>query len=350
MGAGRKTVTLTKLAGDLGVSASTISRVLNGYEQGFSVTPKVRARILRAVAESGYRANPFVRSLRTKRTMMVAWLDYKFGSPGGINVDEGALEWMVRILAGEGYSVSSNFLSEEEPEQYFPQWPVDGVAIADVADPARLERLAAAGLPHVSVNGVAGSGGCSAVVDERQCGQLLYGYLGSLGHTRIAYYNKQSTGRLVRHYSVAQRHEAYVSHLHGLGAEPLSGHDRHDLSPAEFLRMAYGQGRATVVVAYDHFHAVRLLGEALRQGIRVPGQLGIVCYNDLFPLSDLMPAMTCVATPAEGLGRAAAALLLGQMGSDGTAAGETLRIPGSLTVRESVAPIGQMLLTAGRKS
>jgi LacI family transcriptional regulator len=173
----RKGTSLKELARTLGVSASTISRVLNGYENGFSVKPEVREKIMKAVEETGYRANPFIRSLRAKKTMMVAWLDYKQGDRGDSGVDEEALRSMVTSLSTEGYAVSCNFLSEEEPDQYFPQWPVDGVAIADVVDPEHLTRLSAEGIPYVVVNGVAGPGGCNVMVDEGQCSRLLLNYL-----------------------------------------------------------------------------------------------------------------------------------------------------------------------------
>jgi len=331
-----RTVTLTHLSRQLGVSASTISRVLNGYERGFSVTPEMRARILRAVEESGYRANPFVRSLRTKRTMMVAWLDYKFGTRGESGLDEGALQWLVHDLAAEGYAVSCNFLSEEEPEQYFPQWPVDGVAVADVADAGRLERLTSAGIPFVVVNGVAGPAGCAVLVDEAQCNRLLYEHLLSAGHRRIAYYNKQRVGRLGRHYSVEERHAAYLHHAERGGVGPLPEHDRHDIPADEFVRTAVVRSRATAVVGYDHLHALRLLGAAQRQGLRIPEDLSVACFNDLFPMADVVPSITCVATPADGIGRAAAALLLAQMRGD-PVENRVVRVPGTLTVRESVA-------------
>jgi LacI family transcriptional regulator len=311
--------------------------VLNGCAQGFSVTPEVRARILRAVEQSGYRANPFVRSLRTKRTMMVAWLDYKFETHGETGLDESALQWLVHDLAAEGYAVSCNFLSEEEPEQYFPQWPVDGVAIADVADATRLDRLTAAGIPFVIVNGIAGPGGCSVVVDEAQCNRLLYEHLLAVGHRRIAYYNKQRVGRLGRHYSVGERHEAYVRHVRDAGAEPLPEHDRHDIPVDEFVRATVLTAQATAVVAYDHLHALRLIGAVQRLGLRIPSDVSVVCFNDLFPMAEVVPSVTCVATPGEGLGRAAATLLLAQM--RGAAVEErVIRVPGALTLRESVCP------------
>ena len=329
-------VTLRQLSERLGVSASTISRVLNGYEEGFSVKPEVRERILRAVLESGYRPNPFVRSLRSKRTMMVAWLDYKQGARGDSGVDEDALRSIVGALAAEGYAVSCNFLSEEEPDQYFPQWPVDGIAIADVVDPDRMTRITAAGIPYVVVNGLAGPGGNSVMVDEAQCSRLLFDYLHGQGHTRIAYFNKHTSGRTLRHYSVGERHAAYLEFMQDIGVMPLPGHDRNDMTASEFIRTVVSKGGATAVVAYDHLHVLNLMRTAYEMGVRVPSQVSVACFNDLFPLEYLSPPVTCVATPGAELGRVAAVLLLEQMKDHATKAGRTVRVPGTLTIRDSV--------------
>lgn len=332
-------VTLKQLSAKLKVSTSTISRVLNGYENGFSVKPEVREKILRAVKETGYKANPFVRSLRAKHTMMVAWLDYKQGVSGDSGVDEAALQVLVRALAKDGYAVSCNFLSEEEPDQYFPQWPVDGIVIADVVDHNKLERITKAGIPYVVVNGVAGSGGNSVVVDEAQCSCILFEHLHEQGHTRIAYYNKQAEGRIGRHYSVPERHNAYQLFMQEISEPLLPEHDNHDISPKEFIRLAVIDGDATTVVAYDHLHALSLMHAAYEMGIKIPNQMSVACFNDLFPLSLLSPPVTCVATPGEDLGQQAATLLLDHMRGNDKVTGKTIKIPGSLTVRKSVRRI-----------
>jgi len=57
---------IAKLAG---VSVGTVSRVLNNNP---SVRPENRMKVLKAIAQLGYRPNPFARSLASKKTYMVS--------------------------------------------------------------------------------------------------------------------------------------------------------------------------------------------------------------------------------------------------------------------------------------
>ena len=60
-------MTLKEIAAELGVSPSTVSRVVNGYSKNFSVVPEVREKILEKVRVSGYRANPVFSTIRSRR-------------------------------------------------------------------------------------------------------------------------------------------------------------------------------------------------------------------------------------------------------------------------------------------
>ena len=53
--------TLRKLASDLGLSVTTVSRALDGYED---VAASTRERVKKAAAASGYRPNSAARRLR----------------------------------------------------------------------------------------------------------------------------------------------------------------------------------------------------------------------------------------------------------------------------------------------
>jgi DNA-binding LacI/PurR family transcriptional regulator len=62
----RKKPTLVSLAEAVGVSRQTVSNVLNNPER---VKPATRARVLRAIEDSGYRPSAAARQLRTRRSM-----------------------------------------------------------------------------------------------------------------------------------------------------------------------------------------------------------------------------------------------------------------------------------------
>ncbi len=68
----KKTVTLRTIANRVGLTPCTISSILNNAPASRSIPQKTKDRVLRATAELNYRPNLSARSLRTKRTYMVA--------------------------------------------------------------------------------------------------------------------------------------------------------------------------------------------------------------------------------------------------------------------------------------
>src|SRR5947209_2564881 len=71
-----------KQIGDLvGVSQSTVSRVLSGAASTVPVAATTRARILQVVAEFGYTPNPLARALRGARTGLLGLIVRDISDP-----------------------------------------------------------------------------------------------------------------------------------------------------------------------------------------------------------------------------------------------------------------------------
>ncbi len=326
---------LKDISKKIGISVSTISRVLNNYTEGFSVKPEIRQKILDAVKEAGYRPNPVLRTMRAKKTMLVSYLDYKNPEKefGGV-IDRALLE-MINVMTRAGYQVSTNFLSEEEPEQYMPQWSVDGVIIPDVTDVGRLSKLEMLNMNYVCMNGICGKQGASVLVDEEQCSEVLYKYLYELGHRKIAYSNKNGTYKALKHYSVASRMFYYEAMLKKYSLQVMPEFDNYYISPRNYLSKLVLESGVTAIVAYDHHQAMHLIKSAHEMGIRVPEQVSIVCYNDEYPIQYMTPPLSCVGIPSGEMGRLSAEILLQQMNLGRKFEGKTFYIQGSLVLRES---------------
>jgi hypothetical protein len=59
-------------------------------------------------------------------------------------------------------------------------------------------------------------------------------------------------------------------------------------------------------VSYDHQTAVTLVGTAAGSGLLVPQEFGLICFNDVFPVSLLPRLRTAVSVPARGMCRLSA--------------------------------------------
>src|SRR5579862_3899775 len=62
---------LKRLAEHLGVSQTTVSRVLNGAAKEYRISEKTQQRVLAAAAKLNYKANALARSLRSRRSKTV---------------------------------------------------------------------------------------------------------------------------------------------------------------------------------------------------------------------------------------------------------------------------------------
>ena len=93
---------------------------------------------------------------------------------------------------------------------------------------------------------------------------------------------------------------------------------------------------ATALIVYDHMTAVKALNAIAGLGLRVPEDVSVGCFNDLFPLSDLTPSVTAVGLPAEEMGRLAAEMLIAKMRSSDDKP-QTVVCPEELVIRNSTA-------------
>jgi len=95
----RKVVTLRTVADRVGLAPCSISAVLNNTPASWAIPQRTRDRVLRAAAELNYRPNLSARSLRTKRTHMVAVVSRDLGHAPVARVVAG----MERRLRQRGY-------------------------------------------------------------------------------------------------------------------------------------------------------------------------------------------------------------------------------------------------------
>ena len=94
---GGKSIALKELSAYLGLSQSTVSRVINGGAKAHRIAEETQRRVLEAAARFGYEANIIARSLRQKRTFTIGVLvpeiseGYSTAVLGGIDADPGAV-------------------------------------------------------------------------------------------------------------------------------------------------------------------------------------------------------------------------------------------------------------------
>jgi LacI family transcriptional regulator len=345
--------TLQEIARRCAVSQSTVSRALNNAKHGrFSISPQLRERILSVARELNYRPSVAARNLAATSTKLVAVLGVKGIWADRVGPGEAAVEALAQVLDKAGYELCVQFYSQRHADYAPPALRVDGVVVTSVSAVSDLDAIEAAGLPYVSINGLAGPGGDRVIPDDVKGTRLALRHLLDLGHRNIAYLDNPDSG--ARHPSVFERRETFLAAAAEMNFRPvmvrvptLPPETPWDSYYEPFLRDAILEQKATAVLAYSHHGAISLMRTAYDLGLIVPRDFSLACFNNEPATKMAIPSVTAVDLPAVRMGQIAAELLLkGLAAKASNKPGEppfepsTVKLEETLIVRESTAPPG----------
>jgi len=326
-----------------GVSVGTVSNVLNRPE---IVAPPTRQRVLDAIAELGFVRNESARALRAGRSRTVGLVVLDVANPFFTDLARGAEEVadacgavVTLCNSGEDATREARFLDHLE------ELRVQGILITPVGGHnGRLEQLIARGIPVVLVDRRSDRRNCCWVaVDDVLGGRLAATHLIEQGHRRIAYVGGPMTIE-----QVAERYagsSAAVADANGSGAgASISLVEMPSLTVASGRRAGQqlaelpASQRPTAVFCANDLLALGVLQETIRQGLRIPGDLAIVGYDDIeFGDAAAIP-LSSVRQPREQLGRAAAELLFEEINDTDHHRHRHVVFDPDLVIRESSSP------------
>lgn len=133
-----KSANLRTVADRVGLAPCSVSAVLNDTPAAKAIPQSTKDRVFRAAAELNYRPNLWARSLRTKRTKMVAALATDFGHGRVAQVIAG----LHNRLHENGYVLvlgSIDFGDVQHFRSQFHQRGIEGVIAIDTKIPCELE-------------------------------------------------------------------------------------------------------------------------------------------------------------------------------------------------------------------
>ncbi|HCG28141.1 MAG TPA: hypothetical protein DE060_19490 [Lentisphaeria bacterium] len=356
-------MTLKKLSKELGVSPSTISRVLNGDTHNFTIPDALRQRILEHVQKTGYQPNLVFSSLRKQKIRQIAILFYSRSSLGVGYTFDMMVDRASRFFEDEDYDISFVFTHQQKKTSKFllPPWKCNGLLVPDSGALDRLSIVDASGIPYVCMNGFSGPNGTAVIADENDSMEKILKYLFKLGHRKIAYVIRDYPERkkeISGHNIDFLRHEQFFKTCGELsilpfmvyvypgfiantfiGAKFCCGHGApviHYENPDFTINIM--QSGITAVICTDDF-VTELLYWANKSDIKVPQDLSIVSYNDLPFMRKFVPTITSFRIPAEEMGATAAQILLKKIQENPEyMKNETVKLQGNLVFRESTAP------------
>ncbi len=329
--------TLRDVAKLAGVHPATASRALNAETRALVAADTVR-RVEQAAAALDYRPDRLARSLKTGHSATVGVVVPDLTNPLFPPIVRGIEEG----IEARGYvALVANTDNDEQRERRVVEEmrdrAVDGIVFATARrHHPLLVECASAGMPLVLVNRVSDEVDLASVsADDESGARLAVEHLVALGH------------RLIGHVAGPQHLSTGIARLRGFrsalaaaGLDPEAAPvaSSRSYSPVEGARCAAELlarvPLPTAIVAANDMLAVGALRALRAAGLRCPGDVSVVGFNDV-PFMDLLdPPLTTVRLPHYEIGLAAAELMLARIDDPGRAP-EAVELPARLVVRSS---------------
>ena len=303
-------VSIKDVAKAAGVSHSTVSRALAGSPL---VAAATKERIQRIAREMGYSPSAIARGLVTRRTATIGLVVTTIADPFVTDVVRGIEE----TALDNGYSVilcDSNAEPERELAcvRTLREKRVDGIIVTSSrVGNLYVPLLEQLGVPIVLINNQhEGRYVYSVRTDDFQGGQMVGAYLASLGHRQIAYVSNppnahSSLQRLAGCRAALQEHGLDIPDGWIVPGDGRTGGGRTGLE-----RLLRQPPHPTAVFCYNDMTAIGALQAVKAAGLRVPGDLSLVGYDDIAFAVFVDPPLTTVAQDRYLLGQRAMGLTL----------------------------------------
>ena len=216
---------------------------------------------------------------------------------------------------------------------------VEGVLIAPVSDRSapQLRELRRHQLPFVLVDRSVEGFDADLVQGDSVAGaRALVDHLITLGHRRVAIVAEPTDVSSARDRITGYREaleaagiDVRLELVAASGAiDPQSARD----ATLQFLDLP---APPTAIFAVNNVAAVGVAEAVRARGLDIPGDVALVCFDDLGPSSRIDPFLTVLAQPAETFGTIGVQLLLDRVVGRGDERERTVVLPGELVVRAS---------------
>ena len=335
------TITLRELAGQLGLSLSTVSKALNGRPD---VGSEVRTRVLEAAAQQGYVANPIARKLvlgenRTLGVFLLNRLKVPLRDFFGFQYLEGILQ----EARDRGFDLHlfSHSLDTAFETSYLDLLRTKGlpgaVFIGLFLDDPFIRDITRSPLPLAVLDTLIKGDRIGFITSDNRLGiQLAMEHLWALGHRRfgfLSFSHRSHAGNTRR-----RAFKAFLEERNSFEPEWVA-EDTLDAEGGERAAMELLDrgSRPTALVAASDFQAIGALRAAQRLGLNVPGDLSVTGFDDIQASGFTSPALTTVAQDTAALGRSAAAWVLDSLAGQAPWPNRRMIAP-TLVVRGSTGP------------
>lgn len=318
------------------VSIATVSRTINHIS---TVDPAMAKRVWKAIDELNYFPNTQARALVSGKSHILGLIVSEITNPFFPEL----IQRFEECAVDRGYEIlitSTNY----DPKRMVScvrrmiERKVDGVAVMTfgVEEPV-LELLAKQKVPLVYVDSRPQAPEAMTLnVDYRHGIRQGVQHLAVLGHRKIAFIS----GPLTLHTAQLRR-QAFVDSLQQIGIAPnlswiVEGSHSLESGIARTTELLKLDDPPTAILCSNDMTAIGVLHAVLDAGLRVPGDISVIGFDDIHIAEFTYPPLTTIRMSCRDLAQGAISILTAGMKSPTTeTTGRNLTIPTKLIVRRT---------------
>lgn len=341
-----KKLTIKDIAKIVGVSDSTVSRALSNYPH---VNEEKRKLIHQIADELGYYPNIHAKNLRNRKGQDIGLIIPEIQNPFYASVTRGIEDFASK----NGYNLllcNSDFdpLKEEKYINLLLSKQVEGLIIfPTMLITKKVQTLKKRNIPFVLVDFNPQNLHVNCIYADQQYGAYIaMKYLIERGHRDIVYYNYEKGivppgEQMEKGYRQALKEanikfrKNFIYTVKTIDKRTLYENTYQLLSKKETL------GYTAIICVGDVF-ALSIYEIAPSFGIKIPEDLSLIGYDDIFICPFLNPPLTSVNQPQYELGEQAIELLLREINSDSNWQYQTIRLIPWIAERKSVKAINKI--------
>lgn len=300
---------MKEIAAAAGVSTATVSKILNARDE--HISEATRARVLEIVEKTGYMPNAIAKGLKQNRSKMIGFILPDISNPFFPNVAKG----MEEKAHEYGYGVlivntNDSLEVEKEALRFLSSRKVGGIVFARALQSDHLEKCIETEIPIVVVDRALDfeSEGMGRIIVDTPAGIMTStNVLIERGCRRIAYIS-------ARYNSSTDRYFGYCRALEDAGLpfdEKLVYNDKFTFETGyNGIEAILSRTEADGIVCGNDLIAVGAISRLNEKGIKIPEQMKVMGFDDIYFSRYMSPPLSTVRQPAYEMGAESAKMLI----------------------------------------
>jgi len=334
-----KQITLDHIAHQVGVSVTTVSRVLTGQSKKYRISTRTAEKVQSTARELGYMPDQLARALRTNRTntigLVIPDISNPFFSTIARNIEIQARKIGTAIILSDSQEDTQ---LEIESLRLLQSRKVDGLIVCPVGEKyEHLESIQQSGHPMVVIDRIFPELECAYVVSDNYQGALeAVSYFFEMNHRSIGLIQgKVNTSvNIDRIRGYRDAHQNYgVALDESLIVGDSFGKRNGYIATKILLSKAM---RPSAIFATSNLISLGAMTAIQEGGLRIPEDISLISFDDQ-PYSEyLATPMTTVSQQTAETGEIAFRLLQSQIKGGSQLSREGIILPTELVFRKSV--------------